>query len=292
LFHDLSTPLYLDGFGPGAGSSSLAEMERELRGERLEALEKIAARLRSAHGLKVTTAVEWDYPVHEAVLRQALRIEAGLIVAQSHARGHRAAVLLSYTDWELLRSSPVPFLLVKSSTLYRHPRVLAAIDPTHAYAKPAELDDEILTLADRIAGGLKGELQAMHAFQLPAPLPLALAAGPIVDVPSPRAETEAAARERFGKALRRYDVRPKSRYLACGLPAEVIPAVARRARSNIVVMGALSRSGLKRLFIGNTAEQVIDRLACDVLVVKAKGFKIRVPRTRRGPLVVAAPLLS
>ena len=33
-------------------------------------------------------------------------------------------------------------------------------------------------------------------------------------------------------------------------------------------MGAISRSGLKRLVIGNIAEQVLDALPCDVLVLK------------------------
>ena len=33
-------------------------------------------------------------------------------------------------------------------------------------------------------------------------------------------------------------------------------------------MGAVSRAGLKRIFIGSTAEHVLDSLHCDVLVVK------------------------
>jgi universal stress protein E len=39
-------------------------------------------------------------------------------------------------------------------------------------------------------------------------------------------------------------------------------------RASLVVMGAISRSGLKRIFIGNTAEQVLDSLRCDLLIVK------------------------
>jgi universal stress protein E len=33
-------------------------------------------------------------------------------------------------------------------------------------------------------------------------------------------------------------------------------------------MGAVSRKGLARAFIGNTAEEVLDRLGCDLLIVK------------------------
>jgi universal stress protein E len=53
-----------------------------------------------------------------------------------------------------------------------------------------------------------------------------------------------------------------------------LEAVARRTGAGIVVMGAVSRSALKRLFIGSTAEHLLDRLPCDVLVVK--------PRQRSG----------
>ena len=42
----------------------------------------------------------------------------------------------------------------------------------------------------------------------------------------------------------------------------------RKVGANLVVMGAVSRSGLNRIFIGNTAERVLDDLPCDVLVVK------------------------
>lgn len=35
-----------------------------------------------------------------------------------------------------------------------------------------------------------------------------------------------------------------------------------------MVMGAVSRSRLDRLLVGNTAERVMDNLECDVLVVK------------------------
>ena len=46
--------------------------------------------------------------------------------------------------------------------------------------------------------------------------------------------------------------------------------------AGIVVMGALSRSGLQRVFIGNTAERVLGSLACDVLVVKPANVAPRV----------------
>jgi len=55
-------------------------------------------------------------------------------------------------------------------------------------------------------------------------------------------------------------------------------------------MGALSRSGLKGMLIGNTAERVLDELPCDVLIVKQPGFQSAVGTEIRGPqLYFAAP---
>jgi len=65
-------------------------------------------------------------------------------------------------------------------------------------------------------------------------------------------------------------------------PIDAIAQSARESKSSIVVMGAISRSGYKRLLIGNTAERILDDLSCDILVVKQEGFQTRVPRASRG----------
>ena len=78
LFHDLSTPIYVDTqLGSG---ESLAELTRATRATALGRLERIAEPLRK-RGLKVTTAAVWDFPPYEAVIRRAMAIRADLIVA-------------------------------------------------------------------------------------------------------------------------------------------------------------------------------------------------------------------
>ena len=63
-----------------------------------------------------------------------------------------------------------------------------------------------------------------------------------------------------------------------GNTRELIVALTESLHPDVIVMGAVSRRGLKRLFLGNTAEQVLDRLACDLLIVKPFGFETSVPR--------------
>jgi universal stress protein E len=126
LFHDISTPVFVETAGMPA---ALGALTRDGQRAALSALERLAAPLR-ASGLRVRTSAEWDYPANEAIIRRAQRAGSDLIVTQSRAR-HRLPALLGYTDWNLLRDSPVPVLLVKTRRAYRRPKILAAIDPLH-----------------------------------------------------------------------------------------------------------------------------------------------------------------
>ena len=80
-------------------------------------------------------------------------------------------------------------------------------------------------------------------------------------------------------------------HLVQGRPNEVIPGTAKRERSAIVAMGVVSRSGLKRFFIGNTAEFVMDAVSADILVVKPPDFESRIPRSGRGVQILSMPIL-
>src|ERR1700730_3522290 len=141
LFHALSEPIYLElSELSKVGANTVEEQLRERAHHKLEA---IAERLR-VHSIRVSISVAWDFPVYEAIVRQALKSKADLIVAQRYGGKHTAAGLMRLTDWELIKISPVPLLLVKSARPYRHPAVLAAVDPGHRFAKTSQLDRAIL----------------------------------------------------------------------------------------------------------------------------------------------------
>jgi universal stress protein E len=192
------------------------------------------------------------------------------------------------TDRELLRASPIPVLLVKSARPWRKRAVLAAIDPSHAHAKPSRLDSRILAQGRLIAAALRAPLHVMHAN---FPILFGLALGdPAIDAPMFAAtyeQLQARARRDFAAFAERAHIPRARRHLVDALPARGISQVARRLGADLVVMGAVSRSGLKRIFIGNTAERVLKDLPCDVLVVKPARFQKRVRGQARGMRVVA-----
>lgn len=52
----------------------------------------------------------------------------------------------------------------------------------------------------------------------------------------------------------------------------VIPKRAKDVGSDTIVMATLSRSGIAGVIIGNTAEDILNRVSCSVLAVKTPGY--------------------
>ncbi len=286
LFHAIAEPVAIDALT--LLDSHVEKFMADEQARYLKRLETLARRVRRG-GLQVSTVAEWDHPAHEAVIRRVRLSGADLILAERHASAHVAPWFLRYTDWELLRQSPVPVLLFKTARPYAAPRVLAAVDPSHAFDKSARLDAEILQLAARVCAVTRGRLHAVHAF-VPDLIGMTTKELSVPDAPA-QITTRAAtlARERMDKTLRatRLGKLPAARrHLVANHPVDAIPALARRLGCDLVVMGAMSRSGLKRLAFGNTAERLLDELPADLLIAKPPGFVSRVRAKSRGAQLV------
>jgi len=279
LFHAIDLP------DPGASWPETATAEFVTRrraaiaARSLRTLERLA-RGEAFRGVRVRCMASWDYPPHEAIVRRALASRADLVIAATRHHVPGARLVLRNTDWELIRHCPVPLLLVKSPRDYRRPAILAAVDPFHAHARPADLDARLLAAGKSCAQLLRGTLHAFHAY-MPlvnvAMVPISTA--PMLTIPPEMEDQHGAQITRAINRLAASAGVPRARcHVHMGDVAGELTAATRDARAGIVVMGAVSRSALKRLFIGNAAERVLDSLACDVLIIKPRGFKSTVSR--------------
>jgi universal stress protein E len=284
LFHAISAPLFLPTERPS--DASLADLKRDTVELQTMRLEKLAAASR-VHGVEVTCFAAWDYPVHEAIVRRADHLRADLIVASCHKGSRGSAWLVRLTDFELLRASDIPVLLLKTFEPYRRPVVMAAVDPSHAHAKPLDLDTRILAEARYVTAAMRG---ALHVIHVNAPPLHGLAYGEPIEGSQATAraygELERRGREDYAALLHGSGIPEQRCHLVGGTPADALPRFARKLDAGLVVMGAVSRSGLARVFIGNTAERVLGDLPCDVLVVKPKRFEKRVAKKRSGAIVL------
>ena len=241
-------------------------------------LEALAKPLRE-RGLDVTTECECGDPLHEALIARIRHSTADLVVKDTHHHTIAQRTFLTNTDWQLIRGSPAALLLTKATLWHPTPRIVAAVDPGHLNDKPAVLDERILECSAALAKALNGELHAAHAY-IPMEIVATVAAAPPLATTFSAvalADEDQVRREQVGALTRPYGIRPGNVHVEFGAATEFLPRLARTVSADILVMGAISRKALQRIFIGHTAEQVLEYLPCDALIVKPPNFAELLP---------------
>jgi universal stress protein E len=220
-------------------------------------------------GYAVRSTVVWDYPIHQAIARHAVAIEADIVVSESLRRAKGRG--LGSADWRLISGCPAPLLVVKSTEAATYQHVAAAIDPFHTHDKPAALDEVILTRADEMARAFKARLSAIYCF-VPMAEIVGAEAGARLTSAKAEAELEEKSKAAVTDLLRKKGMAPEAARLLRGTPTEVLPRFVADEAVDLLVMGALSRGRIAEHIIGTTAADVLDSVDCDLLVVKPPGF--------------------
>jgi universal stress protein E len=259
----------------------MQQLRAELIAERTARLEDMADELRQT-GLDVATHVHWDNPLHEGILRRVAECEPDIVFKDTHYHSLLRRALFSNTDWNLVRSCPVPLLLCRTADWAPRPKILAALDPGHHGDKPAVLDHDILAAAQLLARHLDGDVEAVHVFFPAALLAATSATGGVPLAPDlGGVSLIEAERDRMNQAMGEiaaaHGLDPRAVQVMQGSAAERLPQLAAQRAVDLLVMGAVSRSRLRELFIGSTAERVLDHLPCDVLIIKSVDFRQQLP---------------
>jgi universal stress protein E len=236
--------------------------QRMLRDRRQ--LESFAAALRGRR-LEVTVNVAWDYPPAEAIVRHVVATRPWLVAKDTHHHNLLQRTLLTNTDWNLIRSCPAPLLLVKPREVGERPTVLAAVDPVQEHDKPAQLDDAIYKFASELSEKTSGALHVTHAISTPLGVQLP---------PNVQAIVAQEHRRALDGFLMAHPVRAENLHVLEGLAHECLQQVATSQRADFLVMGAIARRGIKKVLIGSTAARVLDRLPCDLLIIKPATFVV------------------
>jgi nucleotide-binding universal stress UspA family protein len=246
---------------------NIGDLKEHAERQRRAELESLAGGLRE-DGLRVTTGVFWGKPFRE-IICDVLRHDIDLVI---HT-GTRAEGLDS-TGMHLMRKCPVPVWVSLTAEHTDAPRILAAVDPTLHERVRNQFDIAVTRLAHDCAEALGGELHVVHAWQ------------PITELVS----TVGAARDRrlqrfvadTGKRHEKWLAEllhdagvciPASQvHIVRGNPAQVANEVAHEIGADLLVIGTVRRPDVEGLFIGQTAEEILERVRVPVLAMKPEGF--------------------
>ncbi len=237
------------------------ELRREHGEKNLEALEKLADPLRE-NGLEVSCATAWGNPPYEEIVRRVDELKPDLVVKSTRQHERLARLLLANDDWELIRYCPAPLLLVKDREWSGQPGFVAAVDPEHSHDKPAALDHKLVRAAATLARVSGGSVHLYHSTHLP-PLSGMYPIESDYQVDTAKVKDLGA----------QHNVPEEHCYVSDVEITRSLPELTTLIQASVVVMGAVSWSRLDRMLIGNTAERVLDKLECDVLIIKPDDVK-------------------
>ncbi|MCH9268431.1 universal stress protein UspE [Pantoea ananatis] len=222
-------------------------------------------------GVDIAIKVIWHNRPYEAIIQEVLAHQHDLVLKMAHQHDRLEAVIFTPTDWHLLRKCPCPVWMVKDQPWPEGGKALVAVnlasEEPHHDALNQKLIRETVKLAESVN---HTEVHLVGAYPI-TPINIA------IELPDfdPSVYNDAIRGQHLVamKALRqKFSISEEFTHVEKGLPEEVIPELSGHLGAGIVVLGTIGRTGLSAAFLGNTAEQVIDHLRCDLLAIKPDDF--------------------
>lgn len=194
-------------------------------------------------GIKVTTEIKWKKDWYKAVVKASKRTGADAVIKASHSHSATQRLFKKTSDWTLIRQCECPVLLVKHKPTGEGRKVLAAVDLRKEKDAYEAINANILEFCQRYVESDISEVHFLNAHK---------------DLPT---------RPDRGGMIRACGVDSEYVHIKMGDASKVIVECAEELSANLVVIGNSARSGLSAAVNSNTAERVLDDLACDLLVI-------------------------
>jgi nucleotide-binding universal stress UspA family protein len=193
---------------------------------------------------------------------------------RSHARDLSASKAYGAVDMQLFRQCPCPVWAVGPGATATPRRILAAVHATPNDTEEQALNRKIIDTALLMAGIGSGSVVVFQAWTAFGEEVLRSHAKPD-EVTAYVKGVADAAQQALDGLVTSFGGRLASAYveLRKGYPEEVLPTFAVSEGIDLVVMGTVARTGIPGFIIGNTAEQLLQRLVCSVLAVKPDAFR-------------------
>ena len=154
-------------------------------------------------------------------------------------------------------------------------RIMAAVGPNPDDIGENELNIKIMDLATSLADLNKSELHITHAWDVTGNDGDTLRSETTEDLRAEIYRThESAHKVSLERLLARYDLKniKHKLHLLHGEPEYVIPELADKIKTDLIVMGTIRHAWAPGFIIGTTAELMLRQVNCAILAIKPEGF--------------------
>jgi len=237
---------------------------RKLKAERREAedlLSQLSLSINRDDGLSCSYRLA-EGEAFFGILQTARDAQADLIVIGPHRRQLLQDIFVGTSAERIIRNSDIPVLMANGAPAGQYRRVMIATDLTPASADVVRQFQRLLTPHLHAS-------EIMYAFPAPAQNQMRRAMLDEAAVGDYVAEEEDAAREGLAKFMREADVLDAKPVLQVNetKAAHTILAAATTSNIDLLAIGVRSRTGLKKLLLGSTAESILASAQIDILAI-------------------------
>lgn len=227
-------------------------------------LEEEADKMRR-RGVRVTTEVQWVDAMREQVLQHVMQIQPDLLIKQVQHEPMLKRAFFTPLDWHLLRDCPVPLYLVGASGHALPRKVVAAVDPSSAFAQTSGLNDRIIRQAIGLALQCDAELHLVHAYEVSS-VYLEDVGGAGLTLSQLSKELRRSLEKSFLELANLFGVPAERRHFVLGHPVSALSEFALEHDVDLIVMGRSQHEG-RRGLLGSTTEHILYQVPCSVLAI-------------------------
>jgi len=223
--------------------------------------------------VKFETKVLVGKPFQE-MIRQVLIQRHDLVIKTAERAGGLGNRNFGSTGQHLLRKCPCPVWIVKADSPSRAGCVLAAVDVSATEESEQRLNHNIVEMAAAQADQKSSELHVVTSAALWMDSWLSFTDRETnADLDRIAKERAVEAQEHLNRLVASVvgDRRTKT-HLLNGTPGATVPRLATDIKADLLVLGTAGRTGLSGFFMGNTSEEILERVDCAVLALKPPGY--------------------
>jgi len=214
------------------------------------------------------------------IIKEVLRGSYSLLITRKIQENTLIEKFFGTATLNLIRECPCPVWIFPPRGEKRFAKILVSVDTNTTRDDEQELNGKLLRIAASIAKNEHGELHVLHCWEDEGK---DLPEGKFAEIPDQQVkqynvDAEKKEMEKFQEFLTPYRTtfRDDHIHFYKDDPGHGIPNITRNQGIKLLILGTLGRTGIERYVIGNTAERILNRVECSVLVIKPNGFISRV----------------
>ena len=253
------------GDNPGSIERDTEELIHKSRVEQAEEWLSSLANNAIEAGVTVHCKVSWSKELYDAVTVVMNHDDFDLVIKGTHEH-HLVDRLFTHTDWNMIRHCPAPVMLVKQPDAWKHNRVLASVDATTMDHRHQLINDNILAFAEHLSDHFDTDLHLVNAYP---DVDVAFAMVPEINAPDDvQKHISSQHHEACNQLAHKYNVQENHVHIMEGDITDVVPEIAEAIAADLLVVGTVGRDGLSGVIVGNTSEELVDKINCDIVVLK------------------------